>query len=249
MNNYVKLIVFDVAMAIIIVVLYSPGLLALRPTDPGILRPGLSIFLGIVIAAALIYVNYSVLRTRKYEHLDATGDVDSYELTEVLKRYVSAPVVGEYASTAMDEIARADKKKKSLHDIVSGKFQKGTLSWDKFIAVIDSACQTVYKNAALLANRVQAFDVDEYRKVSKMIGSNAYKQDEIPDEVQEEQWKLLQNSLADMRGVVAANERLLLELDKFSIELGQLESASSSDQNNEMLEEIRTLVSETKYYQ
>lgn len=248
MGNYLKLLAFDAAAAALIVILYSPGLLALRPNDPSILRAGFAIIFAVIIVVALIWVNYSALRTRKYEHLDTTGKADEYELSEVLKRYAAQPIVGQYAASALDEIAAAAKKKKSLYDIVSGKFEKHSLSWDKFIAVIDSAVQTIMKNAALLANRVQAFDAEEYRKMSALFESGAYKRDQIPDDVQEEKWRLLQKGLEDMRGVVGANERLLLELDKFSLELGSLESSSNEEANSYMLDEIRALVEETKYY-
>ena len=56
-------------------------------------------------------------------------------------------------------------------------------------------------------------------------------------------------SLNDMRGIVAANERLLVELEKFGIEMGQLETSASAEVNNRLLEEVTTLVEETKYYQ
>lgn len=249
MNQNVKVIAIDAALAILIVILYSPGLLALRPDDPSILRAGFSIIFGVVIAVALVWFNYNALRTRRYEHLDTSGGADEYDLAEVLKRYVHDPVVGQYASRALDEIEGMSKKKSSLYDIIAGKFEKGSLSWDKFTAVVDAAAQTVLKNTALLANRVQSFDVEEYRTMGSLIQTGGYKSDEIPDDIQEEKWQLLQRSLDDMRGVVAANERLLLELDKFSIELGQLESASNSEVNNNMLDEIRTLIDETKYYQ
>ena len=75
MGKYAKLIAFDIAMAVAIVILYSPGLLALRPTDDNFLRAGFSIIFAVVILVALIWVNVEMLRTPKYEHLEITGDV------------------------------------------------------------------------------------------------------------------------------------------------------------------------------
>lgn len=248
MNKYIKLIAFDVIMAVIIVVLYSPGLLNLRPTDPSILRAGLSIIFAVVIVVAIVWYNYDMLRGPKYEHLDTSGELDSGELSYVLGRYKSDPVVGSYASSALDELEQAARKKKSLYDIVSSKFEKHSLTWDKFVAVIDSAVQTVNKNTALLANRVQAFDVEDYTHMKRLMTSGDYVNDSIPDELQVEKWNLMQTNLGDMRNIVAANENLLLELDKFAVEISQLESSANSEENNRMIEEVRTLVEETKYY-
>ena len=43
-------------------------------------------------------------------------------------------------------------------------------------------------------------------------------------------------------------ERLLTELDRFAIEMGRLESGANEQSNDRLLEEINTLVDETKYY-
>ena len=51
-----------------------------------------------------------------------------------------------------------------------------------------------------------------------------------------------------MRGIVAANERVLIELDRFAQELGQLESTATAEANNRLLNEVNELVEETKYY-
>ena len=47
-KKYVKLIAIDIALAIIVVVLYSPGLMALRVTDESIFRAGMSILAGLL---------------------------------------------------------------------------------------------------------------------------------------------------------------------------------------------------------
>lgn len=248
MKKYGKLIAFDAIMAVLIVVLYSPGLLNLRPTDPSILRAGLSIIFGVIILVAVVWYNLSALRQPRYEHLDTSGELDSGDLAVVLSRYKDTPVVGRYAADAISELEQINRKKKSLYDIISGKFEKGSMTWEKFIAVVDSAALTVNKNSALLANRVQAFDVEDYQRMERLMRTGSYRRDEIPDDLQEEKWGLLRSSMNDMRNVVAANEKLLLELDKFAVEIGGLESSENTEANNRMLEEVRTLVEETKYY-
>ena len=55
-------------------------------------------------------------------------------------------------------------------------------------------------------------------------------------------------NLEEMRTIVTANERLLTELDRFAIEMGRLESGANEQSNDRLLEEINTLVDETKYY-
>ena len=48
--------------------------------------------------------------------------------------------------------------------------------------------------------------------------------------------------------LIASNEKLLVELDKLSIELGKLTDADAVAETEGIVEEIRTLAEETKYY-
>ena len=47
MNKFIKIAVLNIAIVIAAVVGYSPGLLGLSPSDPSILKAGISIILGI----------------------------------------------------------------------------------------------------------------------------------------------------------------------------------------------------------
>ena len=58
MKRYAKMLFSDLCIAAAAVVMYSPGLLALRPTDESIIRAGFSIVGGIVIAYSLFRVNF-----------------------------------------------------------------------------------------------------------------------------------------------------------------------------------------------
>ena len=52
-----------------------------------------------------------------------------------------------------------------------------------------------------------------------------------------------------MHEIIAANERMLLELGKLELELGKLEAGSTLDDNEGTLSELTTLIEETQYYQ
>ena len=105
MGKYAKLIAFDIAMAVAIVILYSLGLLTLRPTDNIFLQAGFSIIFAVAILVAPIWVNVETLCTPKFGHRETTGD-----LIAIPNRHTDRPIVGKYAALAISELQNAERK-------------------------------------------------------------------------------------------------------------------------------------------
>ena len=251
MNKHIKLILFDVAMAILIVILYSPGLIALSPTDPGILRPGLAIVCAIFIITALIWVNMSALKKtpkKDVRQLDIDhGTAD--QAIRVMEKYSRADLVGPVAQSGKVQIETAQSKQAALHSIIESKFPRGSISYDKFASVVDVAVATIIKNNLILANRIQTFDVKDYRRTEQLLTSGMYRNDNVPDAIQEERGRVHAANRSAMDSIIASNEKLLLELDRFSVEIGKMDVSNATDANDSIVEEVRELIEQTKYYE
>ena len=128
------------------------------------------------------------------------------------------------------------------------KFQEGSITWEKFAEGIEAATQAIAFNSALLTKRIKAFDVEDYKRNAKNTITGLFNRGTVPEEVRQERRAMYEANLDDMRTIVTANERLLTELDRFAIEMGRLESGANEQSNDRLLEEINTLVDETKYY-
>ena len=59
---------------------------------------------------------------------------------------------------------------------------------------------------------------------------------------------MYEQSLAHMREIIAANERMLLELGKLELELSKLDAGSTLESNEGTIDELTRLIEETKYY-
>ena len=251
MNKHIKLILFDIFMAILIVVLYSPGLVGLSPRNPGILRPGLAIICAIFIATAVIWVNMNALKKvseKDFRQLDVErGTAD--QAIHVMEKYSKADLVGPIAQSAKAQLESAQTKQAALHSIIGRKFPKGSLSYDKFASAVDAAVATIVKNNLILANRIQTFDVKDYRRTEQLIASGSYRKDNVPDEIQEERAQVHASNKETLDAIVTANEKLLLELDKFSSEVGKMDVDDATGANDAMVQEIRELIEQTKYYE
>ena len=94
-----------------------------------------------------------------------------------------------------------------------------------------------------MANRMRLFDEKEYARLQH------YREDDIPDDIQEEQLRLYQKNFDDVRSTIALNEKILLKLDALAMEISASTSTDAADLNNELIGEIERLIDETRYYE
>ncbi|MBP1576781.1 MAG: hypothetical protein J6A68_04525, partial [Oscillospiraceae bacterium] len=170
---------------------------------------------------------------------------DPDDVLPQLEGFSEQPVVGSYAAEAANQIENMEHRRRRLYRAIEATFGAESLSRDKFIAVVDAAERTLLRNCALLSNRIQSFDVSGYRSAKRQIGSGGSSAD---TRLQEERMTMYENALQDMREVIEANERLLLQMGKLEIEISDLESDDNREDNSKMLEEVKGLLEETKYY-
>ena len=242
MKKYARLLASYAAIAITAMVLYTPWLVGLTPSDPSILRAGLSVVCGIVLAGSFAGATYGYLRQPTYQLLEASEVTVADDVLPALADFSEAPVVGSYAREAASQVESMERRHARLDRIICAKFGQESLSHDKFVAVVDAARRTLLRNCALLSNRVQAFDADAYRKARRALPAAG------EGSIEAERLAVLEGALTDMREVIEANERLLLEMGKLEMELSDLESDDNREDNTRMLEEVKELLEQTKYY-
>lgn len=253
MKKWRNTIVFDVAMIILVIILFGPAGLQLSPLSPNLFVAILSVVAAAFIGYEVVKVNAKALLTARAEKRVAqlgTGEdeVSAEDVKLALAEYEKTAVVGQYAKQAITELENAERKCEGLYESINAKFQEGSLTWQKFAEVIDAATGAIVHNSSLLARRIQAFDVEDYNKNARNTITGLFNRSTVPEGLRQEKRQVYEASLNDMRGIVAANERLLLELDKFSFEMGQLEASENAEQNDHLLEEVNTLVEQTQYY-
>jgi len=190
----------------------------------------------------------NVGKAPEYQHIDTDGAISEDQVIALLKRYVHRYGVGDLARAGINALESVKHKRDSFYAALDAKFDAGTISWDRFAVGADNAFTAIVRNTAQLANGVQAFDSDEYKRMERQF-KGAMNPGSTIDETTAERWGMLQGRLDGMREIVAGSEKMLLELDKLEAELGKLESAERSDKGDQILQEIRTLSEEMKYYQ
>ncbi|MBQ6164706.1 MAG: hypothetical protein IJK23_09545 [Clostridia bacterium] len=239
MKRIIKLILLNLSIAAGAVIAYSDGLLGLRPSDPSILRAGFSIIIGLALTFALVYGNFKLLREPKMLEKEELTNPDQVEA--LLKEFTSSSYFGTYARTSIDQLRRLAASARRTAAVIKVKFQTGSMSFERYMSIIESAGATAIDNIRNVAMRMQMFDDAEYRRLKN------YKSDTIPDEIQQKQLELYDRNTQFIKNSIAVNEELILKMDTLALEISDSSSRNENDAD-ELLEEITKLTSELKYY-
>ncbi|MDO4797728.1 MAG: hypothetical protein Q4A01_06885 [Coriobacteriales bacterium] len=183
-----------------------------------------------------------------YRHQDVDHGATSASIGEVMAEYVDDSVVGPYAQDVIDTLDLADCRKQSLLAEIDHEFERESISWDRFTSTANSAFDALLRNCALLANRVQSFDVNDYRRMQEFYDTGGFQTHGQQDQAKLLRWKLLDETKHEMDGIRSTNQQLLLELGKLSSELSKLSTSQNQDESMSIAEEVSKLVEQTKYY-
>ena len=242
MKRYLKLAAADLCIAASAVVLYSPGLVNLRLSDYSIFRAGMSIIAAVILITLFFVINIRLLMEPEQKPIMLEDVPDLERAKDILQDYCKGRYFGSLAKTASEQLDRILKCRQRLSVILEQKFTRGTMSWDKFNSPVSAAESSAIKNVVAMANRMCVFDEKEYARLQN------YREDDIPDDIQEEQLRLYQKNLEAIRWTIALNEKILLKLDALAMELSSSASRSDADWNHELVSEIERLTEETRYY-
>ena len=185
---------------------------------------------------------------RPYRHFDADEDVPTDSVVLVMHDYEQNRVVGRYARDVIHVINSTSLQGSSIFMQIDDEFEEGTISWDRFVSTATKAIDAIERNCALLANRVQTFDVDEYERMERYYVTGGELKNGKQDPARIERWALLRDTMTEMDDLHSANEGLLLELNKLSVELAKLSRSEVSNDGVAIAEEVSRLANETKYY-
>ncbi len=187
-------------------------------------------------------------RPKSYVYLDVDRGSTAEDIAKAMHPYESQRVTGFYAREIISTLDMADLRKKSLFSELDRQFSQSSISWDHFASTATEALDTILRNCALLANRVQGFDVDDYERMEQFYRTGGEMRNGKQDPARIKRWELLRETKDEMDKIRSANEALLLELDKLTSNLSKISSTESTDDSARIADEVSRLAEETKYY-
>lgn len=224
-----KLCIFNVVIAIVSVLLYSPGFVGLSIFGSA-LSTAMCVSAGVAILLTLIYGNAKLLGISKKSTLriykqDDFQNYDDY--AEVLSA-IDKKVFDREVTTMLSLIDRLNRKVKMIDVILLQLFDSEEMSYKNYRHVIGSISSVFYGNVQSLINRVNIFDEEEYAKNKESKSSI--------DHIES-----VHRMLNDNAAIVKKVDSLLAEVGKLT------ESGTSLDRLPAMLD-LEDLISNTKLY-
>lgn len=231
----IGILILNSIIIVIAVVTYSPGLLGWYPNDPSVFKAGMSILTGIFLLALFIYGNKRLLSNEKPVITDDMRDLS--QVRRILNAYRGGDRFGSMAQTVLDQLDRLDRSMHRLQGEIDRRFEKNSMSNDKYSAIVNEANLCLTDNLINTARKIQFFDEDEYKRLADHTNDN------IPDDIQQKQLELYRQNEDAIQNVITTNEKLILQLDTLAVELG-----NPGENDDSLLEEIKQLTQEVKYY-
>lgn len=190
---------------------------------------------GLVVLAAIVgVVAWGVGRAKNeltkesryempaYRHLDVNVGSTPEEISQILARCKDGAGVGQRAERAIRQLEDAQRKLESVKASASGRYTRSDLGLDALTEVTgeaDDAYSRLVRNCAGLANAAQTFDARDYKELKRRRPGTR----NAPDPAQVRRLQDMEERLATMDGILAANEECLLKLDRLSANLEWLE--------------------------
>ena len=228
----------------------------------------MAVFLGLAGSAALIFaLIYGARRgvyalkgepyrpllgpgkQNQYQHQDVDSGSNSDSIKSIFRRNLNVKGVGPFARSGMEALSGAERKSANFRAVLDNKFEPGSITWQKFAGAADATSQAVLRNCAELANDIQLFDYEDFSRSERARRKATYRSDApVLQTTQIEKQSLFHTQMVEMQAICDRNDKLLLELDKLAAELDKLGDIGASAESERLVEEIRQLTEETKYY-
>lgn len=242
-RNVLKLLGLIAGIALLNIIVFSPGLLGIQAGGGNALETASAITLWIISLLALLYGSYTLVL--KPPVRPRVTDIQTHEdYVHALQPYRHIKSLKDHVSLALDQLERMDKKQKTFLEILAQRFDPAELSYKKFRSVIEGVQSLFYLNMKGILNKLHVFDPSEFSRF-------AAKPKDAPfsNQLVQKKSDLYKEYVAYITGYLEANEEISLKLDKLLLEMSLLGSTDYKEiEEMPCMKEIDALIGQTKYY-
>ena len=242
-NKILKLASLNIAIIVLNVVLFSAGFVGIRMNGADALSVAIGGTAIFVSLAAFFYGNYKLLLQK--EKAIQTRDISNLDdCVLALKQSYGKRTFDSSITTILDQIDRLHKKKERIKEFLLQKFRVIDTGFEKFNGTISDVEYVVYTNIKGVINKINAFDEEEYEKISN--GSGPVR---LSPKYVVSQQNIYNEYITFVKNALDANEEILLKLDALLLEISSFDSLEASEiENMKEIKEMDQLIQKSKYY-
>ncbi|MBC8079178.1 MAG: hypothetical protein H7X86_02455 [Gorillibacterium sp.] len=240
--KYIKLMMLILGLALLNIVVLSPGLLGIEIGGDSALGTALGITLLLMSLVVLLYGSYILLF--KPSLATPTKEIRTHDdYLDALTYYSHKKALGGDITLAVEQLNRIKKKSETLLSVLNQRFDPNELSYKKFHSVILEVEKLFYLNVRGILNRLGVFDESEFQTTTNQRAK------QFSQELIQEKTNIYNEYMTFVKGSLEGNEEILLKLDKLLLEISRLDSLEIGDiENMPCMQEIDSLIKQTKFY-
>lgn len=242
MTKGLKLVGLIVFIAILNVVVFSPGLIGIQliNSSPFQTAFGVSFIIAnlLVLLFSMFQLYFKPVEEKTIKKLKTNED-----FVLALGTYKNSHVFKEDIITSLEQIERMKKKKSIFYHLLSDRFSPTEITYNKFASVVDEVETLFYLTIRNILNKISTFDESEYKKLKGKDGLRYSKP------LLQEKINLYNEYFNFVKKAIEMNEEILVNIDKLILEISRLDEIGIDEiEKMECMKEIDTLIKQTKYY-
>ena len=203
------------------------------------------IVLGLMIAIPLVGVLITKdrpVRINEKKTINVEGFEEKHlsvkEIKRVASKYQYGFYLGKTARAIINQANLVDKKINEAKEAVNNRFEPNSITWDRYMGVVNVAADTAINNLDMMARRISVLDEKEYSTLTNHLTHR--------ENINSGRLEFYKENKEYIDRGIQDNEDMFNRLDTLSIELRK--SADNSTKTDAVIEDIEEMTSQIKYY-
>lgn len=233
-KRILKLLSFNLALVVIIILLYSPGLIGLSLSLLNPLKSAITVFATLVLGFVGIKENLYLLNDspgNRQTRILKTSPAD-FDACEALLKRLEPKIFSQEIDDMLMLVKRMRKKTQTARDILLQYFKPTETSYINFDDAITGVSSLFNDNIREMANHISIFDNDEYVM--------------LKHEKQDISTK--QKQMDYIRTQVTENEAIIKKMDELLMQISDLLDSDTDIEALPAMQNLEDLIKYTKYY-
>lgn len=230
---------------IINIAVLSPGLLGVEIGGDSAFQTAFGITLLVISFIVVVYSSYTALfsgpdpATLPPKAIQTHGDY-----VAALSQYKNIGVLKKDIDLAFGQLERMARKRNTMQEVLTQRFDPSELSYKKFAAVIYEVEKLFYLNIRGMLNKLGVFDATDFLSLS-----NPERTARFSRKLLQEKQAFYNEYMASVVGYLGANEEIMLKLDKLLLEISRINSTDYREiEEMPCMKEIDALIKHAQYY-
>ena len=243
-KNITKIVAINSVGMISMIVLFSPGILAMGLYGSAI-HIALSAACMIAIPFGMFTGTLNCLKGKGDQNLISTDfsgkDEEIKTLAKNIEDFNQVHTFRDIAKQSGEQLTKAIKNKKKYEDLIQRRFGDG-LSNQKFSSAVSDVTAAIVKNIAKVYNMMVIFDNSDYLSLK----FSPIEKDSISDDVQKEKLALYEESITKIKSILSQNDKTMTDLYELMIKMSDIETEGCD--LTEQTNQIKELTEQLQYY-